>query len=328
MENVVSEKYLGDTIMANGSNKLNIKKRMDKGVGGVSQIMTILENTCYGPYHFQVAAVLRESLLVNSILTNSEAWYGLTKSDIELLESVDELLLRRVLEVPSTCPKEMLYLEMGCLPIKFIISSRRLAFLHYILNENETSVISRVFKAQCSQPLQDDWCKSVTADIENFQLNLDFSEIKEMSENSFKLRVKSAVTCKAMEELTKLKNKHSKVMNIVHRKLEMQKYLKPNSLTNREAKFAFHSRTRMLKVRKNYGGSYSKHFCPICKDENEEDSQQHLLFCERLVDNNTLAEEVPVYNDLFSEHLDKQIRIVRILVTNFKARTNILKSEK
>ena len=80
--------------------------------------MTILENTCYGPFHFQVAAVLRDSLLVNSILTNSEAWYGLTKSDIELLESVDELLLRRILEVPSTCPKEMLYLEMGCLPIK------------------------------------------------------------------------------------------------------------------------------------------------------------------------------------------------------------------
>ena len=191
MENVDSEKYLGDTIMANGSNKLNIKKRTDKGVGGVSQIMTILENTCYGPYHFQVAAVLRESLLVNSILTNAEAWYGLTKSDIELLESVDELLLRRILEVPSTCPKEMLYLEMGCLPIKFIISSRRLAFLHYILNENENSVIFKVFKAQCNQPLKDDWCTSVRTDIEDFKLNLDLAEIKEMPENSFKSKGKN-----------------------------------------------------------------------------------------------------------------------------------------
>ena len=84
----------------------------------------------------------------------------------------------------------------------------------------------------------------------------------------------------------------------------------------------------MLRVRKNYGGSYQKHFCPICKDENKEDSQSHLLFCDKLVDKNTLAEKVPVYNDLFNEGLEKQIRIIRILVTNFKTRTKILKSEK
>ena len=148
MENTENEKYLGDIISANGSNNLNIKKRTEKGVGAVSQIMTILEDTCFGPYHFQVATVLRESLLINSILTNAEAWYGVTKSHIELLESVDELLLRRILEVPSTCPKEMLYLEMGCLPIKFIIASRRLSFLRYILKEEETSVISKVFETK------------------------------------------------------------------------------------------------------------------------------------------------------------------------------------
>ena len=102
MEGVENEKYLGDIIAADGSNQTNIEKRKSKGVGVVSQIMTILEDTCFGPYFFQVAVVLRESLLVNGILTNAESWYGLTKSDIEQLESVDEMLLRRILEVPST----------------------------------------------------------------------------------------------------------------------------------------------------------------------------------------------------------------------------------
>ena len=77
------------------SNMKNIIKRKSKGVGVVSEIMTILENTCYGPYHFQVAVTLRESLLINGILTNSEAWYGLKASELEVLESVDELLMRR-----------------------------------------------------------------------------------------------------------------------------------------------------------------------------------------------------------------------------------------
>ena len=55
--------------------------------------------------------ILREAMLVNGILTNSEAWYGLSDSKIELLEQVDEQFLRIFLEVGKGCPKEMLYLR-------------------------------------------------------------------------------------------------------------------------------------------------------------------------------------------------------------------------
>ena len=60
---------------------------------------------------------LRNSLLINGILTNLEASYGLTKSDVEKLEKCDEQLLRLILECPSKTPKEMLYLEIGITPI-------------------------------------------------------------------------------------------------------------------------------------------------------------------------------------------------------------------
>ena len=92
--------------------------------------------------------IFRSSHLINGILTNSEAWYGLTKANVEPLEQVDEMLLRRVLEVGSCCPKEMLYLETGATPIRFTIKQRRLMFLHYILNEGEKNLISKCFKAQ------------------------------------------------------------------------------------------------------------------------------------------------------------------------------------
>ena len=72
----------------------------------------------------------------------------------------------------------MLYLELGCLPIKFIIASRRLSFLHYRLKE--------VFDAQRKKPLKDNWCTTVMEDLEDLKLNLNFDEIKKMSENQFK----------------------------------------------------------------------------------------------------------------------------------------------
>ena len=82
--------------------------------------MEILENICFGPYYFEVALVRRNSLFLSSFLFNSEAWYNVTSNDIDDLEKVDEILERRILECPDSTPKEMLYLELACLPIRFI----------------------------------------------------------------------------------------------------------------------------------------------------------------------------------------------------------------
>ena len=80
-------------------------------MGSIKQIMEIMDNICFGPYQFQVALVLRNSLFLNSLMFNSEAWYNVSNQDIDELERVDEILLRKILECPESTPKEMLYLE-------------------------------------------------------------------------------------------------------------------------------------------------------------------------------------------------------------------------
>ena len=91
--------------------------------------MEKLSDICFGKHFFKVAIILRNSHLVSSLLTNSEAWYNVTQADTDMLEGVDEMLLRRVLECPMSTPKEMLYLELGVLPLRYIIKMRRLNFL-------------------------------------------------------------------------------------------------------------------------------------------------------------------------------------------------------
>ena len=83
----------------------------------------------------------------------------------------------------------------------------------------------------------------------------------------------------------------------------------------------------MLKVKKNYKQSYKQLFCPICS-KNIEDTQQHLLECEALVNPNILTVKIPVYNHLFSDNLDEQVSIVRILKENFGKRRKLLDEEK
>ena len=63
------------------------------------------------------------------------------KKEISSLESVDEILLRKIFAAHSKTPLEMLYLESGNIPIRFVIKSKRINYLWYILNEDEDSLI-------------------------------------------------------------------------------------------------------------------------------------------------------------------------------------------
>ena len=63
MESSESEKYLGDILSHNGTNTKNIVARKSKGIGAANKIMDYLEGTIFGPYYFEVAFVLRSSML-------------------------------------------------------------------------------------------------------------------------------------------------------------------------------------------------------------------------------------------------------------------------
>ena len=109
MEEKLEEKYLGDVISTDGRNIKNIKTRILKGKGINSRILTILDGIPYGQFYFEVAILLRNSLLVSSMLTNTEAWYNITKSEMELLETIDLQFLRSILKAPKCTPREMLF---------------------------------------------------------------------------------------------------------------------------------------------------------------------------------------------------------------------------
>ena len=64
-----------------------------------------------------------------------------------MIETIDLQILCQLLKAPKGTPKEMLYLELGCIPFREMIRERRMGFLHYILNEDKKSLINRFFEA-------------------------------------------------------------------------------------------------------------------------------------------------------------------------------------
>ena len=99
------------------------------------------------PFHFEVALILRSSLLLNGILTNSEAWYGLKIS--------------------------------GSIPIRFIVIFKRVMFLHYILNQDQDSLIR---EAQVRNPRRNYLNETGKKDLEQLKIVKTLGEIKSLKQ--------------------------------------------------------------------------------------------------------------------------------------------------
>ena len=79
----------------------------------------------------------------------------------------------------------------------------------------------------------------------------------------------------------------------------------------------------MLDVKANFKNKYHDVKCPNCS---EEDTQSHLLFCDKLVGDSSIVKEVPKYSDIFGNNLEEILKVTRIMSQNFKLR-NQLKSQ-
>ena len=197
-------------------------------------------------------------MLINTILTNSAAWYGVTSHDIEQLSQIDVMLLQKGLSIPRSTPIVFMYLELCIIPLKYIIISRRLMFLHYILQENPNTMIHNFFITQYHNPKRGDWSEMVIEDMKSMKLNISFDEIKCLSKLKFKMIVDTAITNAAFQYLIGQKDKLSKISHIQYDKWTMQPYLTPQSnMTNSESQLIITARGRMLNVRCNYKGSHT-----------------------------------------------------------------------
>ena len=281
MEIVDKEKYVGDIVANNGKHTKNIMARRSKGVGVICEIISILDGLCLGRHYYNAALMMRQAMLHQVLLTNSETWLRLTQGDMKRLEKIDQSFIRRIFQVPTSTPIAFLYLETGCIPIRYVIKMRRVMYLHHILTRREDALITRAFWAQVHKPLKNDWCNVVTEDLQLIGLgHLSYDNIQNMGQDALRKILKSKVNEAAFIQLRTDKDKSSKMKSLRYTSLTIQSYLTAESnLSIREKRVLWRWRSHMIKVKYNFGLKTAQ--CPLCKEAN--DTQYHLLTCPTLV---------------------------------------------
>ena len=285
MKNSKQEKYLGDIVDCTGSIKATVQERISRGWGIISEIKAILSEIPLGKYKLEMGLKLRQAMLINGTLFNSEAWHSVSTEDIRGLEKVDEALLRYLLDCHAKVPLEFLYLESGSIPIRHILSSRRINYLQTILKRDPEELIRRIYEAQVLKPCDGDFADLVKKDLQSIGVPLDTEKIRNTGRQQFKTYIKQKVSLTAFRYLKNLQSGHSKIREIQYTKLNIQPYLLSQLFINNESKVlaALRSRTHesfKSNFRNLYGGNTE---CPLKCWENGEipkqDTQQHILEC-------------------------------------------------
>ena len=182
MDSVSREKYVGDIVSKDGKHAENIKARRSEGIGIVSEILSILNHMGLGCFYFKAGMLLRSAMLHQVLLTSAETWLRLGTKEMRMLEGVDEMLIRKLLQVPISTPGAALYLETGSIPIHLVIKNKRIMFLHHILTREKGTLISQVLSAQMNKPGKGDWFLVVMEDLKTLGLEeLTIEKISEMS---------------------------------------------------------------------------------------------------------------------------------------------------
>ena len=273
---VCKDKYLGDVISQNGNNDDNIRSKISNGMAAMSNILNILREVSLGEFYFQIGFLLRQTMFLSTVLLNSEAWVNLTVKNIEELEKIDVILLRRIFEAPISTPTKLIYLESGTYPIRFHIKARRLMYLHYLLNRNKNELVSKILYTQINDKTKNDWYSTVQCDLKDLGINyLELEEIKNMKKDAFKKLIKEKISDIALKYLLEGNEDKSKSKYLKYYQLKIQSYLLSKNTTTRQKKYLFHFRTRMIKVGHNYGRKVS---CPVCQTE-AGDTQEHMFNC-------------------------------------------------
>ena len=239
-------------------------------------------------------------MLINGTLFNSEAWHGITLPQIKAFEKVDEALLRGILASHSKGPVPALYMEVAQLPVRFILASRRILYLHNILHRNEKELIKKVYNAQKADPSKGDYCKLVESDMNMIDLKLTEQEITNISRFEFKTVVRRRTREAAIKYLEEIKETKSKMDGIIYTgSFDLQPYLQSSLFTQEESSLLLALRTRTVRgVRSDFGKMYPDRNCPLpgCT---EPDSLPHILVCSAL--SPVQGENCTVqYSDVFS----------------------------
>ena len=181
-------------------------------------------------------------------------------------------------------------------------------------------MIYKIFESQKSHQTSKDWVTTITQDIKELNIDKTFEEIKKMKKNEFNRMVTQKIQKWALDKLEEKKKTHSKVKELTHENLGIQKYLKHSNIkiTKEERQLIFQLRSEVTNVKMNCKGKYEDLKCEACKEGDE--TQEHVYKCKIL---NKNEKEMIKFEKIKSGNVKDMVEIAKKFKKNLEMRSKV-----
>ena len=300
-----SYKHLGDHI----ADKIDVlyTKRWEKAQGYSSTCYAMCTEMSLGYHKYSIAKLLHRSIFINGTLVNMETWPNCTNLRVETFEQTEQSFLRRILAAHSKTPIECLYLELGVIPLRFHLMSRRLMYLHGIMQRSDEELVKKVVESQKTTKRKGDFYTQALEDMTYLEID---GELVNDKRSEFKKTVDGCVKKKAFQYLIEKATKHSKVRESCYKDTNGCNQYTDSRFTPELIEILFKFRTRTYTVKNNFRKNYvnTNLTCPLCQQQ--QDDQQHIFECITIKQKhkNSITHS---HDDIYAEDTDTLLSVAR-----------------
>ena len=224
-----------------------------------------------GIYEWDGKKTVYEAQITPAVFHNIEAWTNLRKTDWEKMESLQGKILRGIFGLPKSTPYWGLLHELDVIPIKLLITYKRLMVYHNLINSDDDRVAKHIVREQEKSEYEKCWYGNVKREGKGIGIEVNEKAVLGKPKSSWKKFVKGRIK-EAFEAELEIKKQHGGKLRFLGKR-GSDTYLK--ELHNDDARMAMKIRLNMIDwIEKNYG---VEAVCPLC---GEEDSTEHVFACE------------------------------------------------
>ena len=282
LQSVPCAKYLGDILQSNGSHNELVNDRTNKGNAITISATSISNELSLGVHHTSISLLIHDTILIPTILFNSQSWSNLTTSNLDKLSTIQTTYLKRMMKAPKSTPNAFLFLELGITPIKYQIHQRKLLFLRHLEDLPADDPTSKAYNQQKLYPYAKNWYNETMKLLETYLLIESWNTKK--PKHKWANDVKKAISSYSYSALTQECKLKTKISNLEFTAYATQPYITKCPFHISSMLFKFRSKT--INCKDNQHSSHTNLNCRLCNTQIE--SQDHIINCDHIRNNNEI----------------------------------------
>ena len=145
-------------------------------------IAAICKEIGLGQHEIHVLIRLYNAIFLSTFLFNCRTWTRIRKYDIGTLSVVQLKYLKQALRVPYL----VVYLEMGLLPIEYVIDIKQFVYLHHILMLTNDEPMKNLYYQQLDLAFEENWANEIHHLAKQYSIIVEEDYVKSLSREKWK----------------------------------------------------------------------------------------------------------------------------------------------